>query len=157
MRPANKRLVKEMIGRICQRDVDTADAPEPVRYAAERMHQRSVGSLVVLDELKRPIGVVTDRDLVTRVMATGLDPETTTVREVMTSAPTTISEDEPIEMALKKMRQVTCRRLPVVDTRGALVGLVSVDDVISLLVEEFADIGALLERETPRAIAEARL
>jgi len=145
-----------MIGRICQRDVDTADAHEPVRYAAERMHQRSVGSLVILNDSKKPIGIITDRDLVTRVLASGLNPETTAVQDIMTPVPTVVNEDQLIEMAVKKMRQGTFRRLPVVDNQGMLVGLLSVDDVISLLVEELVDIGELLERETPRAIAEAR-
>jgi CBS domain-containing protein len=145
-----------MIGRICQRDVDTAESHEPVRFAAQRMHERAVGTLVVLNEKAKPIGIVTDRDLVTRAVAAGLDPETTAVRQVMTASPITICEDEPVEMALKKMRQGPLRRLPVVDAQGALVGLVSVDDIISLLAEEFADIGALLERETPRAVSSAR-
>ena len=146
-----------MIGRVCQREVDTADTGESVRYAAERMHQRSVGSLVILDGTKRPVGIVTDRDLVTRVIAAGLDPETTALQEVMTATPCTVNEDEPIESALKKMRQGPFRRLPVVDDQHVLVGLVSVDDILDLLVEEFIDIGDLLKRETPRAAARARL
>ena len=142
-----------MIGRICQREVDTADMGESVRYAAERMHQRSVGSLVT----KRPVGIVTDRDLVTRVLAAHLDPETTAIQEVMTSTPSTINEHEPIESALKKMRKGPFRRLPVVDDQDVLVGMVSVDDIFNLLVEEFMDIGELLKRETPRAAAHSRL
>ena len=146
-----------MIGRICQRDVDLAEADEPVRFAAERMHQRAVGSLVIVDEKQTPIGIVTDRDLTIRVLAAGRDADTTPVRDVMTSSPVTIREDEPIEFAVKKMRQGTFRRIPVVDKSGVLVGLVSVDDILGLLVEEFTDVGALLECESPKALVTGRL
>ena len=146
-----------MIGTICKRDVDRAEADEPVRYAAERMHQRAVGSLVIIDEKKSPIGIVTDRDLTIRVLAAGLDAETTPVRDVMTPSPVTLREDEPIEFAVKKMRQGAFRRIPVVDKGGVLIGLVSVDDILGLLVEEFTDVGALLERESPKAVVTGRL
>ncbi len=146
-----------MIGRICQRDVDLAEADEPVRYAAERMHQRAVGSLVIVDDRKVPVGIVTDRDLTIRVLAAGLDADTTPVRDVMSPSPITIREDEPIEFAVKKMRQGSFRRLPVVDRSGSLLGLVSLDDVLSLLVEEFTDVGGLLERESPKSMATAPL
>ncbi len=121
------------------------------------MHQRAVGSLVIIDKQKTPIGIVTDRDLTIRVVAAGLDANTTPVRHVMTPSPVTIREDEPIEFAVKKMRQGAFRRIPVVDKSGVLIGLVGVDDVLGLLVEEFTDVGALLERESPKAVVTGRL
>jgi CBS-domain-containing membrane protein len=71
----------------------------------------------------------------------------------MTHAPTTVSEDASIESALSLMRSGRFRRLPVVDAGGNLVGLLSLDDVLILLAEEFTQIGSLLERETPRGVA----
>ena len=142
------------VGRICIRDVDLAEPTENVWKAAERMHQRCVGTLVVTDEWNKPAGIVTDRDLVERVLAEGRDAQTTLVQDVMTPSPQTIAEDEPIEEALSRMRNGRFRRLAVVDTEGKLVGLVSLDDVLMLLAEEFLEIGKLLERETPRGVAE---
>ena len=137
------------VGRICTREVDLAQADESVWQAAERMHQRAVGTLVVIDGDKNPIGIVTDRDLVERVLAKGLDANTTTIDQVMTQPPETVSEDHPIEHAIAVMRRERCRRLPVVNEQGQLVGLLSLDDVLQLLAEELTSVGELLERQTP--------
>lgn len=140
------------VGRICVREVDLVDQSETAWQAAERMHQRAVGTLVVLSDTQEVIGIVTDRDLVERVLAVGRDPNTTMVGDVMTHAPKTVSEDASIESALSLMRNGRFRRLPVVDAQAKLVGLLSLDDVLMLLAEEFTQIGGLLERETPRAV-----
>ena len=141
------------VGKICVREVDYAVADESAWQAAERMHQRCVGTLVVLDESKEPVGIITDRDLVERVMAKGLDPNTTTINEIMTAGPKTISEDASIESAVSLMRSGGFRRLPVVDADGRLVGMLSVDDVLMLLAEEISQIGQLMEKETPPRVA----
>ena len=142
------------VGRICVREVDLVDADETVWQAAVRMQSRAVGTLVVLNESKEPIGLITDRDLVERILAKQRDPNDTLVRDVMTEPPKVIHEDASIESALSLMRSGRFRRLPVVDDNRKLVGLVSLDDVLILLAEEFKDIGQLLERETPQAVAE---
>jgi CBS domain-containing protein len=143
------------VGRICTREVDIAHGEESVWRAAERMHQRTVGALVVLNEGDEPIGIVTDRDLTVRVLAQGRDSHTTQLAEVMTRDPETIVEDAPIELALLRMRRGAFRRLPVVDAKGKFVGVLALDDVLMLMAEEFAEIGRLLRNETPRAAAEA--
>jgi CBS domain-containing protein len=140
------------VGPICVREVDTTFEAEPVQVAAQRMHDRKVGTLVVVDQLQRPIGILTDRDLAVRVVAHGADPFTTTVGEVMTRAPRTVLQSSPIESALGLMRMAACRRLPVVDDDGKLVGLVSLDDILDLLAEEFGQIGKLLAEESPGSL-----
>ena len=87
------------IQRICIREVDTAVPHESVYLAAERMLQRAVGCLVVVDDANRPIGILTDRDLVQRVMAKGLSPTDTFVQDIMTQGLKTIAEDGTIESA----------------------------------------------------------
>ena len=141
------------VGRICVRDVDLANPDEPVQKAAQRMHARNVGTLMVLDPDSRPVGILTDRDLATRVVAKGLDAYTTTVREVMSDAPRSVREDTTIEMALSQMRSGPFRRLPVTDANGELVGLVSIDDVLDLLSGEFTEIGRLIRNESPSTVA----
>ncbi len=140
-------------GRICIREVDVAEVNESVQTAAQRMNSRNVGTLVVLDKEKRPVGMLTDRDLAVRVLAKASDPIQTTVSEVMTQSLRTVSENTPIEDALRAMRLGRCRRLPVVDSTGKLVGLLSVDDIMDLLISEFRDIGVLLREETPHSLA----
>jgi CBS domain-containing protein len=140
------------IGRICVREVDTARPDETAAVAAERMHQRAVGTLVVVNDAGQVVGMVTDRDLVSRVLAKGLPPTETTVRSCMTVGPKTVFEHTPIETALLTMRTGRFRRIPVVDPGNKLVGLITLDDILMLLADEFSQIGRLLKRETPRSI-----
>jgi CBS-domain-containing membrane protein len=72
----------------------------------------------------------------------------------MTIAPKSVYEDTPIETALLTMRTGRLRRLPVIDRSNRLLGLVTLDDVLMLLAEEFTQIGRLLKRETPQAVVE---
>jgi CBS domain-containing protein len=133
------------VGRICSREIDIAEANETARDAARRMLQRGVGTLVVLNDDRQPAGLVTDRDLVVRVLAPARDPETTRVSDIMTADPKVLREDSPIEGALGLMRAGSFRRVPIVDAAGRLVGILTLDDVLSLLAEEFGHIGGLLE------------
>ncbi len=144
------------VGRLCTRCVDLADLEESVQAAAQRMLERNVGTLVVLNIVRRPIGILTDRDLALRVLAPGKNPRDTRVREVMTWNPTTISENAPIESALNQMRSGGFRRLPVTRLDGELVGLISLDDILSLLSEEFFELGTIVEKETPVRAGERR-
>lgn len=141
------------IARICQRNIDTASPGETAQVAAQRMNSRSVGTLLVLDEDRRPIGIVTDRDLAMQVVARGADPTAVLVREVMTQDPRTVAEEAAIEDALALMRSRGVRRLPVVHKDGTLAGLVSLDDILSLLAEELRHVGRLIERSSPRSLA----
>jgi CBS domain-containing protein len=142
------------VGRICVREVDTAEPDESVAVAAQRMHQRAVGTLVVVNDESQVVGIVTDRDLVSRLLAKGSNPFETAVRDVMTMAPKSVYEETPIETALLTMRTGRFRRLPVIDRSHRLLGLVTLDDVLMLLAEEFTQIGRLLKRETPQAVVE---
>jgi CBS domain-containing protein len=139
------------VGRICQREVNTARLDESVDAAARRMKERSVGTLLVLNSESEPVGILTDRDIVTRVVAEGRNAHSTRIRDVMTSRPKTIIEETPIESAIAMMRSGGFRRLPVVDQAGKLVGIVTLDDILALFAEEFVDVGLLLDKEAPRA------
>jgi len=137
------------VGKICQRNVDTADALESVQTAAQRMGTRNVGTLVVLNALGRPAGILTDRDVAVRVVGRGRDPYTTSVSDVMTVELETVLDDLSIEDALRRMRSREVRRLPVVDHEGQCVGMISLDDILTHLVQEFSVLGRLLEASRP--------
>jgi CBS domain-containing protein len=139
------------VSNILVKNVDLAKGEEPAWIAAERMHQRAVGTLVVVNELQQPVGILTDRDLVERVLASGLDARDTTVAEAMTKEPVTISESASLECALAAMRSGKFRRLPVVNGEGKLCGMVSVDDVLMQIARELSLVGDLLKEETPAA------
>ncbi|MCC7421052.1 MAG: CBS domain-containing protein [Planctomycetaceae bacterium] len=140
------------VGRICIRTVDTVDPEETALTAARRMADRNVGTLVVLDERRQPVGIVTDRDLTIRVLAQSRDPVETRVRSIMTTDIETVSEATPIEDALQRMRRGPCRRIPVVKGDGTLAGLLSLDDILDLLAEEFDSIGRILRQESPATL-----
>lgn len=142
-------------GRICIREVDVIAPGDSTQTAAARMHARKVGTLVVVDNGRRPMGIVTDRDLAVRVVGEARDAATTLVRDVMTAAPQTVYEHTSIEETLRLMRAGRFRRVPVVDIDGRLAGIVSLDDVLDLLAEEFAEIGELLREEAPGSLARA--
>jgi CBS domain-containing protein len=115
------------------------------------MRQRTVGSLIVVDGAKHPIGIVTDRDLVIRALADAKDADATPVSEVMTPDIVVATSDTTINSALRLMRDGPFRRLPIVDEKGVLVGLVTIDDMLIRIGREFGEIGSLIELETPAA------
>jgi CBS domain-containing protein len=142
------------VGRICCHEVDLAEPNETVRASAKRMLQRNVGTLVIVDESRQPVGILTDRDLALRVLAKSVDPDETLVGSVMTEQPRTIRLDAPLDSALAAMRMGNVRRLPVVDPEGSLIGILSLDDVVQHLAQEMAVLGRILEGESPRVLAE---
>ena len=139
------------VARICSRTVVTTRPDESVRAAARRMYRDRVGTLVVMDPGGRelPIGFVTDRDIVTRCVAAGLDSEAESVASIMTVPVTTIHEDASVEDAVALMSEVTIRRLVVTDSSNRLVGVLALDDVLECLAGEANAIGRLLPRHPP--------
>ena len=143
------------VGRICTRSTDVSDAMESVQVAARRMLDRNVGCLVVVNQRQEPVGIVTDRDLALRVLSASKDPGTTVVGDVMTAEVKTVSENTSIEDALRIMRLGPYRRVPVTDAINVLIGVISLDDILDLLTEEFNSIGKLLRKEGPAVLASA--
>lgn len=139
------------VGRICSRVIATASPDETIRAAALRMAEYDVGTLVILDvdRRSRPIGVVTDRDIAIRCVAAKRDPDQTRVSDIMTTPAQAVNEHTPIEEAVTRMANAATRRLVVTGDGDAIVGVLSLDDVIDLVVEETAAIGRLLERQRP--------
>jgi CBS domain-containing protein len=130
--------------RFCRKDLVTIKPEDPVQLAADLMTERHVGSVVVVNVEGRPLGMLTDRDLVCRVMAMRKDPARTLVRDVMSSSAAVIRKDELIDEALIQMRQLGARRLPIVDGAGAAVGMVSLDDLVVMLSTELGQTAAVI-------------
>jgi CBS domain-containing protein len=100
-----------------------------VSDVVRRMEEHDVGSVVVVED-GRPVGIVTDRDLVLRVLRVRLDPAEVPVTRVMTSPLETVTDDlSPLEAAAR-MRERRVRRLPVLGADGALLGIVTLDDLL---------------------------
>ena len=140
------------VGTICSRVVATALPDESVRVAARRMVRNDVGTLVVLEGggINRPVGLLTDRDITVRCVAGDLDPDHTSVSQVMTAPVHTVNDAAPVIDAVLRMASLGTRRLAVTDTDGRLAGLLSLDDVLGEHVQEVGAIGRLLEQQRPR-------
>jgi CBS domain-containing protein len=123
--------------RVIQPDATVADA-------ATLMRRLNVGALPVCDG-SRLIGMVTDRDITTRATAEGRDPYLTAVRDVMSPGVAWALEDDPVEEAARIMREHQIRRLPIVDDRHSLVGVVSLGDLATEVADDELS-GDTLER-----------
>jgi CBS domain-containing protein len=106
----------------------TVEMSSPVVEAARIMQQEDVGPVPIVDG-DRLAGIVTDRDIVVRVVAEGRDPESTTVGEIMSRDLVTVDPEQPLEEALRLMASHQVRRLPVTEEDGRLVGIVAQADI----------------------------
>src|SRR4030095_1147996 len=104
------------------------DADKPVAYAAKMMKDEDVG-LAPIVEGERLVGTLTDRDIVTRVVAEGKDPQSIPVREVASTSLVTVDPEQDLDEALGVMARHQVRRLPVVEEDGRLVGVLAQADV----------------------------
>lgn len=138
------------IGEICNREVVIVQPEDTVLQAAKLMRQHHVGSVLVVDKNSgkpMPVGIVTDRDLVIEVVAPELDPDAITVGDIMASNFATVKEETGVFEAIQYMRRKGVRRLPVVDNEGRLIGIVTLDDLLALLSEEFVALAKLVSGE----------
>ncbi|OGB01691.1 MAG: histidine kinase [Burkholderiales bacterium RIFCSPHIGHO2_12_FULL_61_11] len=140
-------------GEICARSVTIAFRATPLDEAARLMRDNHVGCLVVVDEVggKRiVVGVLTDRDIVTAVVAPGLDPATLRVEDVMTTDLVTASGEDSLIDLMRIMRRKGVRRIPVVGGEGELIGVVALDDVLDILSQELSLLVEAIDSEGKR-------
>lgn len=138
------------VGEVCNREVIIANRGDSVLEAAKLMRRHHVGNLIAVEEregLRRPVGILTDRDLVVEILAREVDVNAVAVGDAMSADLLTAVEDEDFMETVKRMRAAGVRRAPVVDRQGALIGILAVDDVLELVTEELADLVAIIARE----------
>lgn len=132
------------IGNYCERPARTIGPEETVRAAAQRMAREGVGCLVVVAD-NEPKAIVTDRDLVLEVFCNNLDASVVPVGEIAAGRLVSVREDASVAEAGRIMARHAVRRLPVVDEKGHLVGVVTADDMMRLVVGELAGLAAAVE------------
>jgi CBS domain-containing protein len=127
-----------------------------VLVVAKIMRQHHVGALVVVDaqDKTRPVGIVTDRDLVLELMAEGLDPAVFTAGDIMTVDLVTCTPNMDAMEAVQLMKKHRLRRLIMTDKKGQLVGIITMEDVLELLTRELADLTAGLAGARDREVVE---
>jgi CBS domain-containing protein len=105
-------------------------ADDPIVRVADTMRKEDIGSLPVVDSGDQHlVGMVTDRDIVVKVVAAGGDIRSATVKDAMTGNPVSVREDDDVNEAVQVMSRRQIRRLPVVDANGKLTGIVSQADI----------------------------
>ena len=147
------------IGEVCSREVYIFKAGEPLGSAVGEMMKRHIGAIVVVEtepDRVRPIGIVTDRDVIRGQVSLKKELPSLTLREVMTSAPLTVSEASGIPEAIERMRARGVRRAPVVNDSGDLVGIVSLDDLLPVVAEELGALARLVGNQAGREDGTAR-
>ncbi len=130
----------------CTRKVACTTGDTSVEKIARLMRAEHMGCIIIVDESKHPIGLVTDRDLVMEIVAENLPPDSMLVEDIMTMDPVTIDENDDLTETLEKMRAKAVRRAPVVDATGCLTGIVSVDDILTYLGGELNNIITLINK-----------
>ena len=140
-------------GEYCNREVIIVEPTVSVTGAAELMRHHHVGDLVVIEkegEEARPIGIITDRDIVIEVVAQKIDPDSLTVKDIMSTDPVSVTVTTSLLDTLELMKQRGVRRVLVVADDGSLQGLLSADDAIELIAEQLNDLTQLVNREVTR-------
>ena len=144
---------------ICNRNVITVEQDASVTEAAKLMRQNHVGDVVVVEKHKDkqiPIGIVTDRDVVVEVIAPEIAPNVITVGDIMVKTLAVIQEDAGIFDAIQLMTSKGVRRLPVVNKKNELVGIVTLDDLFVLMAKELGNFSKLLSREQKKEVSSRR-
>lgn len=138
------------VGDVCTRQVVAAPPSLSVDEAARLMRERHVGCIVVVEQGdggRLPSGMLTDRDIVTAVVAKGADAKSLRVGDVMTPSVATVQDSDTLYDALTLMRHRGVRRLPVTGPHGALAGIVTLDDVVGALAGQLQAATMVIGRE----------
>lgn len=132
-------------------DPQCCTAETPLNEVAKLMVDCDCGEIPVVDSAKKLIGVVTDRDIVCRIVAKGKNPALTTAQDAMTQPVISVTEATSLADVLAKMEDHQVRRLPVVDGNGCVCGIISQADVA--LSAKDSDVGEMVREVSRDAVA----
>jgi CBS domain-containing protein len=147
------------VGEFCSREVIVVGKDETILEAARLMRRHHVGDLVVVEEregARFPVGILTDRDIVVELLAAEIPLDAVCIGEVMSFELVTAGEDEDLFETIRRMQHKGVRRLPVVDGRKALAGILTMDDLLEIVSEQLSGLvrvitrGQQLERQIRR-------
>jgi CBS domain-containing protein len=148
------------IRNLCTPRAFTVLRDEPLAAAARMLCDRHVGALVVLergDALRRPVGMLTDRDIVRGELRRGADLYCLTVGDVMTADPLVLPLDLGVTEAIEALGARSVRRAPLVDAAGSLQGIITLDDLLPLAAQELSGLAALIGGQARRECARPRV
>lgn len=126
--------------------VYTVPPETPVLEVARVMAARNVGDVLVVED-GRPIGIVTDRDIVVRVTAVGASAKAVPVRTIMSAGLVVVRADEELSAAIALMGRHGIRRIPVVDANGRLVSILTLDDILLMRLDDMPDLCRIVRQQ----------
>lgn len=138
------------VGNYCTRDVIITDTDSNILEVTKLMRNHHVGSVVIVSRSNdgvRPVGIITDRDIVVEVLAKDVQLDSITVEDVMSRSPILAREDDDLFTTMETMRLRGIRRIPVVDSLGLLAGILTTDDLLEIIYEEVGNIVSLVSHE----------
>ena len=139
-----------LVSEFCNREVVIVDRATTILEAAKLMRAEHVGDVVVTDDRAGrpvPVGILTDRDIVVELLAEEIDLDKVSVGDAMSYELLSVNEQDGLHETIEKMSGRGVRRLPVVDDTGALVGIVTVDDLLELIAEQLSGLVSLVGNE----------
>lgn len=140
-------------GEICRRDVVTTLAETPVVEVSRLMRKLHVGSVVLIEEhdaIKKPVGIITDRDLVLEVLTLEVNPQKLLAADLVRGDLIFCSYRDDIWQCMRVMQSHGIRRLPIVDHRLSLIGIITLDDIIDVLVTQLGELSRTISSEQNR-------
>lgn len=138
------------IGEICTREVAIVTPHETVLDAAKVMREQHVGDVIVVEQRDNqtvPVGIITDRDIVIEILAKDVSLKSVSVNDIMSRDLLTAIETDTIPNIVSQMRNKGVRRIPVVNNKGGLEGIFSLDDLLELLAEQLNDFVGVIHKE----------
>src|SRR5260363_408922 len=136
-----------MLSDISKKQIATLAGEDSVQKAAQKMRDRNVGSIVVVNAQQHPVGIVTDRDIVVQVVAKSAGPSSQTVADIMSRDLLILSASDSLQEAARRMDGQWVWRGSVVDEQGALCGLIALDDVLILLSQCLSECAELIKKQ----------
>lgn len=143
------------VGLICNRDAVLAHEGMSVYEAAQLMLEQHVGSLVVAENTSTGtliVGMLTDRDIVVAVVAHDFNAKVARVGDIMSRNPITCTTEDSMTDAVNLMRDHGVRRIPVTDTQGMLVGIVTLDDLMEIVADDLQRFVQVIQRERQQEV-----
>lgn len=138
------------VGKFCNREVIIAEKGSTIAEIAKLMRQHHVGDVVIVEtngDRAKPVGILTDRDIVIELIACDVPLDSVSAGDIMSHDLVTVREENSIWDTLRHMRTKGIRRIPVVNDTGELEGILSVDDLLELFAEELNMIAEVPFRE----------
>ena len=144
------------IGEICTRDVIVANRKDSVLDVAKLMRKYHVGDVVIIDQhmdQNFPVGIITDRDIVLELVAREVDIGSVMAEDVMSTDLLIAEENEQLTGLVQQMQSKGVRRVPVINAKGGLIGIISEDDIVEIIGEQLSNLASLVNRGGHREYA----